>query len=189
MKQIAHKLYIGAEVATETLKQRFHGVLQKRWNPITRKNEYHTVAEYHNEYLSLLTEVRDMDPATASNEVPELAQVFFHGLIPRLKERRELAALTNFPAPSAHLGENMSRLQAIAEAAKIAEAEVNQIVSISMGNNFRRNPVGGNATQQGRTFLGATLTNSSGSSEIQTPPRTHVASGFGTPGSRSTTVS
>ena len=33
MKQISHKLYIGAEVATETLKQRFHGVLQKRWNP------------------------------------------------------------------------------------------------------------------------------------------------------------
>ena len=71
MKQIAHKLYIGAEVATETLKQRFNGVLQKGWNPTTRKNEYHTVAEYHNEFLSLLNEVRDMDPATEAANSPQ----------------------------------------------------------------------------------------------------------------------
>ena len=78
-----------------------------------------------------------MDAATALLQVPELAALFYHGLLPRLKERRNLAQLTVHAAPSASLGENMTRLQAIVEAAKEAEQDVNQMVSILMGNEIR----------------------------------------------------
>jgi hypothetical protein len=39
MGQIAYKMLIGAEVATDTLKQQFHKLSQRRWNHITRKND------------------------------------------------------------------------------------------------------------------------------------------------------
>ena len=58
----------------------------------------------------------------------------------------------------------MSNLQAMVEAAKEAEIEVNQMVSISMGSSFKRNPIGGNAAGGGRAFLAHAMTNSSSES-------------------------
>ena len=82
MKQIGKHLYIGQEIPTESLRQRFHNLQQKRWNPVTRKNEYLLVNEFHNEFLMLLNETNGMDPATVLIQVPELAALFYHGLIP-----------------------------------------------------------------------------------------------------------
>jgi len=62
----------------------------------------------------------------------------------------------------------MARLQAMVNAAKEAEHEINQIVSISMGNQYRRNPVGGtqgnNAATAGRSF--STMTQDAPSAEF-----------------------
>ena len=44
MKQIAQKIYIGEEVATDTLRQRFLKLSQRKYNPATRKHEYLTVS-------------------------------------------------------------------------------------------------------------------------------------------------
>ena len=42
MKQIAQKICIGEEVATNTLRQRFLKLSQRKYNPATRKHEYLT---------------------------------------------------------------------------------------------------------------------------------------------------
>jgi hypothetical protein len=47
MKMIARCTYIGSEVATENLSQRFHKLLQRKWNPITKRNEFLTVRDFH----------------------------------------------------------------------------------------------------------------------------------------------
>ena len=142
MKQVAKKMYIGTEVATDTLKQRFHGLSQRKYDPVTCKVEFLSVSEFHSEMVALLNEVSEMDAATIQQQVPELDSLFYHGLIPHLKSRRDLALLTQHAA-SQNLGENMAALQTMVEAAKTVEHKVNQIVAISMGNQFWRNPVGG----------------------------------------------
>ena len=76
-----------------------------------------------------------MDQNTINQQVPELDAVLYHGLLTRLQQRRELAAATNH-APSTNLGENLANLQNMVELAKIAEHEINQMVSISLGSNF-----------------------------------------------------
>ena len=78
-----------------------------------------------------------MDLATIAQQVPELDSLFYHGLIDRLKQKRELAKLTQHN-PSNNLGKNMGRLQTMFNTAKEAEYDVNQIVSMTFGNNFRR---------------------------------------------------
>jgi len=123
MKQIAKNSYVGVEVATETLRQRFHNLSQRKFNPVTRKMEYATVAEYHTQILQLVDETQHMDAATVLREVPELDQCMYQGMISRLKERQALAAMVVHPA-STNMGENMDRLQTFVNAAKIAEAEV-----------------------------------------------------------------
>ena len=134
MKQVAKKMYIGTEVATDTLKQRFHGLSQRKYDPVTRKVEFLTVSEFHQEMVALLNEVSEMDAATIQQQVPELDSLFYHGLIARLKSRCNLAQLTQHAA-SQNLGENMAALQTMVDAAKATEHKVNQIVSISMAIN------------------------------------------------------
>ena len=157
MAQIARTVYIGRDIATETLKQRFHRLSQKKWDHYARKNVYRTVGEFHNDLLSLLEETKSMDEATIADQVPELDSVFYHGLVPRLKEKNELAVLTQH-AVSTNLGENLRHLQEIVEAAKVAEREINQIVQISTSQNqFRRQAVGVSPHRAvgGNTFLSA----------------------------------
>ena len=74
-------MYIGEEVATDTLWQRFHTLTQKKYNKVTRKSEFLTVSEYHGEMIALLNKMSDMDPATVAQQVPELDSLFYHGLI------------------------------------------------------------------------------------------------------------
>jgi hypothetical protein len=141
MGQIAFKMFIGAEVATDSLKQRFHKLSQRRWNPVTWKNDFLLVTEFFNEIVALTNEAKHLDPADVTDQVPELDSIFYQGLVPRLKEKAALAALTQHQ-PSTNLGENLSRLQAIVNAAKEIEKEINQIVAISTSSNqFRRTPV------------------------------------------------
>ena len=83
-------------------------------------------------------------------QVPELDLLVYHGLINLLKTDRDLAALTQH-APSQNLGENTSHLQTMVNATKQVEPKINHIVLISMGNNYRRIPVGGNT--EGQSFL------------------------------------
>ena len=128
-------MYIGAEVAMETLKQRFHNLSQRKYDPAMRKVEFLSVSEFHQEMVALLNEVSEMDAATIQQQVPELDTLFYHGLICQLKERRELARLTQHNL-SQNLGKKMDHLQAMVEAAKTAEHEINQIVTTSMGNQF-----------------------------------------------------
>jgi hypothetical protein len=79
-------MFIRAEVATDTLKQRFHKLSQRRWNPVTRKNDFLSVNEYFNEIVALTNEAKHLDPADVADQVPELDSIFYQGLIPRLKE-------------------------------------------------------------------------------------------------------
>ena len=171
MKQIAYKAYIGEDVATDTLKQRFHKLGQRKYNAATRKNEYLSVSEFHSEMLNLVAETDNMEPAVALQNLPELDAIFYHGLISRLRERPELARMTNH-APSASVGENIQRLQDMVNAAKVAENEINQIVSISMGQHFRRTPIA--ATGGGdnsRTFLSTDVASGSYESAGRSPAR------------------
>ena len=78
------------------------------------------MSEYHSEIVALLNETNDMDVAAIAQQVPELDSLFYHGLIDRLKQRRELVKLTQYN-PSTNLGENMAHLQAMFNAAKNAE--------------------------------------------------------------------
>ena len=112
--------------------------------------------------------------------------MFYHGLIDRLKSDRDLARLTQH-APSMNLGENTTYLQTMVNAAKQAEHKINQIVSISMSHNYRRNPVGSNTVtgNEGRTFLTG-LTAISNSSE--SPGRTGHA-GVGSSAAQGSTKS
>ena len=154
MAQIAKTMCIGEEVATDTLKQRFHSLSQRKYNPVLRKPEYLSVSEFHSKIIGLLSETGEMDAATIAAQVSELDSLFYHGLIDRLKNNRDLARLTQHP-PSTNLGENTTYLQTMVNAAKQAEHKINQIVSISMSQNYCRNPVGSNtgAGNEGRTFL------------------------------------
>jgi hypothetical protein len=53
MGQIARKMFIGAEIATDALKQRFHKLSQRRWNNVTRKtNDFLSVNEFFNEIVA-----------------------------------------------------------------------------------------------------------------------------------------
>jgi hypothetical protein len=131
MGQIAHKMFIGAEIATNTLKQQFHKLSQRRWNNVTRKNDFLSVNEFFNEIVALTNEAKHLDPANVADQVPKLDSIFYQGLVPRLKEKASLATLTQHQ-PSTNLGENLSRLQAIVDAAKEVEKEINQIVAISI---------------------------------------------------------
>ena len=115
---------------------------------MARKAEYLSVSKFHSEIIGLLKETGEMDAATIAAQVPELDALFFHGLIDRLKSDRDLARLTQHP-PSTNLGENMARLQTMVNGAKQAEHKINQIVWISMSQNYRRNPIGGNTSGRG----------------------------------------
>ena len=187
MAQVATVIYIGEEVATDTLKQRFHGLGQRRYNPATRKNEYLTVNEFHSEMIGLLQETSGMDAVTIAAQIPELDSLFYHGLVKRMQDRQELARLTQHP-PSANLGENMQRLQEMVNRAKAAEHEINQVVTISMGNQYRRQPIGGQGTNPvGRAFLSTSTSQDSAS-----PPRDGNAGRTmltNTPGSNQTAAS
>jgi hypothetical protein len=155
MAQIALMVYIGRDIATETLKQRFHRLAQKKWDPYSRKNIYRSVGEFHNDLLALLEETKGMTETTIADQVPELDSIFYHGLVPRLKDKTSLAALTQHAA-STNLGENLAHLQAIVEDAKVAEREINQIVQITTSHNqYRRSAVGTNPHHAagGNTFL------------------------------------
>jgi hypothetical protein len=159
MGQIAYKMFIGAEVlvATDTLKQRFHKFSQRRWNHITRKNDFLSVNEFFNEIVALTNEAKHLDPADVTDQVPELDAIFYQGLVPRLKEKAAPAALTQHQ-PSTNLRENLSWLQAIVDAAKEVEKEINQIVAISTSSNqFRRTPMvssgGSSASQNSHSYL------------------------------------
>ena len=166
MKQIAQKIYIGEEVATDTLRQRFLKLSQRKYNPSTRKTEYLTVSEFHSEIVALINETADMDQNTINQQVPELDSLLYHGLLARLQQRQELAAATNH-APSANLGENLANLQNMVNLAKVAEHEINQMVSISLGSNYRRNAVAGNNPPVGRAYLSQQLLGSAESSPMR----------------------
>ena len=97
MAQIAKAMYIGEEVATDTLTQRFHGLSQRKYDPVLRKAEYLSVSEFHSEIIGLLNETGEMDTAAIAAQVPKLDALFFHGLIDRLKSDRDLARLTQHP--------------------------------------------------------------------------------------------
>ena len=149
--QLANKTHIGQEIATDALKQRFHNLAQRGCNPSSRKMDYLSVNEFHSEIMSLINELNDKNAAFIAAQVPELDTLFYHGLIQRLKARRELAALTQH-ALSTTLGENIQRLQTMVDAAKLAEQEINQVVTIAT-QNFRRNPIGGGTFQSEETLL------------------------------------
>jgi hypothetical protein len=131
MGQIAYKMFIGVEIASDTLKQRFHKLSQRRWNNATRKNDYLSVNDFYNEIVAFLTnEAKHLDPAEVVDQVPELDSIFYQGLVPRLKEKAALAAVTRHQA-STNLGENLLQLQTIVNAAKEVKKEINQIVAIN----------------------------------------------------------
>ena len=155
--QLATKQYVGAEVATESLRQRLNRLNQREWDPVTKKNRYFTVSELGTRYYKLLNETKGMTADAIARELMELDVLFFNALVPRLKEKTSLAELTNH-APSANLGENITHLQAMIEAAKEAEKEVNQIVAISSSNRagFQRTGVTGantTAAATGNAFM------------------------------------
>jgi hypothetical protein len=98
-----------------------------------------------------------------------------------LKEKAALATLTQHQA-STNLGENLSRLQAIVDAAKEVEKEINQIVAIlTSSNQFRRTPLvssGASAASQNSHSYLATQASSAdtqdamgSSSSMSTPAR------------------
>jgi hypothetical protein len=118
MEQIAYKMFLGAEVATDTLKQHFHCLPQRRWNNATKKNNFLLVNEFYNEIVAFTNEAKHLDPTdVADQQVPELDGIFYQGVVPWLKEKATLAALTHHNH-STNLGENLSRLQAIIDATK-----------------------------------------------------------------------
>jgi hypothetical protein len=181
MGQIAHKMFIGTEIATDTLKQRFHKLSQRRWNNVTQKNNFLSVNEFFNKIVALTNEAKHLDPADVTDQVPELDAIFYQGLVPRLKEKAALATLTKHQ-PSTNLGENLSRLQAIVDAAKEVEKEINQIVAISTSSSqFRRTPLvssGASAASQNSHSYLATQASSAdtqdaigSSSSMSTPAR------------------
>ena len=86
MKQITQKIYIGEEVATDTLRQRFLKLGQRKYNPATRKHEYLTVSEFHSELVALINETADMDQNTINQQVPELDAILYHGLLTHLQQ-------------------------------------------------------------------------------------------------------
>ena len=118
--------------------------------------------------MALINETADMDQNTINQQVPELDSLLYHGLLARLQQRRELAAATNH-APSANLGENLANLQNMVNLAKVAEHEINQMVSISLGSNYRRNAVAGNNPPVGRAYLSQQLLGSAESSPMRQP--------------------
>ena len=56
MAQIAKTMYIGEEVATDTQKQRFHNLSQRKYDRVLRKAEYLSVSEFHSKIVGLLNE-------------------------------------------------------------------------------------------------------------------------------------
>jgi hypothetical protein len=114
------------------------------------------VTEFYNEIVALTNEAKHLDPADVDAQVPELDGIFYQGLVSRLTEKATLAALTQHN-PSTNLGENLSRLQAILNAAKEAEKEINQIVAISTSTGqFRRTPIiAGGSASSGNTYIAA----------------------------------
>ena len=127
MKQIAFKLYVGEDVATDSLKMRFMKINQRKWIPEKRKAEHLSVHKLQNEIMTLISETADMTPAQIQAEVPELSQLFFNALLDRVKTT-SLARLTVHAAPSANIGENLDRLRAIVAEALEVEKRVDQIV-------------------------------------------------------------
>jgi hypothetical protein len=71
MGQIARKMFIGAEIATDTIKQRFHKLSQWWWNHVTRKNDFLAVNEFFNEIVALTNEAKHFDPADVADQVPD----------------------------------------------------------------------------------------------------------------------
>jgi hypothetical protein len=141
MGKIAYKMLIGTEIATDTLKQRFHKLSHRRWNHVARKNNFLSVNEFFNKIVALTNEAKHLGPADVADQVPKLDAIFYQGLVPRLKEKAALAVLTQHQ-PSTNLGENLSWLQAIVDEAKEVEKEINQIVAIlTSSNQFRCTPL------------------------------------------------
>ena len=153
MVQIARSSYIGEEVVTESLNQRFQRLSQRVWDPVARKASYLSASEYHTTFQALLEETAGMNAVTIAQQVPELDAVFYRGLLPQLKDKPALAAMLQH-APSMNLGENIGRLQRMVESTKTAEREVNSVVQLSMNN--RRYPIGGvtpnSGANAGRVF-------------------------------------
>ena len=87
MTMIADNMYIGEEVATDTLRQRFHSLAQKKYNKVTRKSDFLSVSEYHSEIVALLNETNDMDANAIAQQVPELDTLFYHGLIDSIEAK------------------------------------------------------------------------------------------------------
>ena len=94
MAQIAHGQYVGTEIATENLKQRFHQLSQRVYDPTTRKYVFMTASQLQTAIMSLVQETEGMDAATVALQVPELDSVFYHALVGRLQQRADLAELT-----------------------------------------------------------------------------------------------
>jgi hypothetical protein len=160
MEQIIQAIYIGRQVATETLSQRFHRLSQRKWDPIARKPKFVTVTEFHNELLSMLEEVQGMSEEDIGRNVPELDNIFYNGLSDWLKQQKgdEMAALLNHDA-SATLGENTQRLSNIVQVAISAEREVHQTERLATRavGGIKRNGLGVPVAAQGagraNTFL------------------------------------
>ena len=153
MKQIARTHYIGEEVATDTLNQRFQNLSQKKYNTITRKLEVKTVAEFHTDMMALVQEVENMSEDQIAQQVPELDAVFYRGLVNRI-QTPELAALTQHANPSGNLAEKIDRLNVIVEAAKRVELHVEKTVAMINQAQYRRNPIQSPGSVSGRSFAG-----------------------------------
>ena len=95
MVQIAKSSYIGEEVVTESLNQRFQRLSQRIWDPVARKASYLSASECHTTFQALLEETADMDVATIAQQVPELDAAFYRGLLPQLKDKPALAVMFN----------------------------------------------------------------------------------------------
>jgi hypothetical protein len=140
MTMVIRATYIGQEIATENLSQRFHKLSQRNYDPATKKVRYLMVRSFHHsELLSLLEETADMSNQEIQQNVPELDRIFYNGLILRLQDRPPLAAHLQHPASNT-LGENITRLNQILATAVNEERNMDQLVQISQqsSGNFRR---------------------------------------------------
>ena len=187
MKQCAKKTYIGTEVPTDTLKQRFYRLNQRMWDNHQRKNVYLSVSQLQTRYLQLIDEINPNAP-NANELIPELDTTMYHALIARLRNVPALATATQHAA-STTFGENVQRLQAFVDEAKKAEKEIDRIVAISQSTlpQHRRQGINTASTPNrsqpvGNAFLTAATGNgtpSSVASMVRDPNTGTFSSGSG----------
>ena len=135
-EMIATKNYIGDEVATDTLRQRFLKISQRKWNPKTKKPMFLTANQLYQEINLLVNECRGMSPAEVAENVPELDILFYNALLKKMQVPM-LARLTKHGA-SASLGQNIQRLDAILSKAHDQERNLNEIVTVAAGTKYNR---------------------------------------------------